>query len=175
MGLMGKDAEWKGEWIGGAHIGHSCYWYRKEFSAKKPVKQAAAFVLSSCYYVLTINGKKADDTLLNNVTSDYRKTLYYATYDITDKIYTNEENAIGITVGYGWENLRLAEDGVGWEENSFSAEIYILYEDGTKEWIYSDLMDGITLSMDLFYITVFIMEKSMTQGRRLPDLTKPDL
>lgn len=139
MGLMGDDAEWKAEWIGGAHLGYSCYWYRKEFHLDKPVKQAAAFVLSSCYYVLTVNGQKADDTLLNNVTSDYQKTLYYATYDITDKIHSEGANALGMAVGYGWENLRLSEDGIGWEENSFSAEIYVLYEDGTKEWIYSDL------------------------------------
>lgn len=139
MGLMREDAAWKAEWIGSAFVKHSCYWYRKEFHLSKPVKQATAFVLSSCYYTLTVNGEKADDTLLNNVTSDYQKTLYYATYDITDKIRGEGANALGMTVGYGWENLRLAEDGVGWEENSFSVEIYILYEDGTTEWIYSDL------------------------------------
>lgn len=141
MGLMGEDKNWKALWIGGHHMGYQCYWYRKEFVLNKPVKRAVAFVASSCYYVLTVNGRKADDTLLNNVTSDYQKTLYYATYDITDKLRQEEENALGITVGLGWENLRLSEDSVGWEESSFSAEVHLKYEDGSTEWIISTL-DG---------------------------------
>lgn len=136
MGLMEPDA-WIAPWIGGIKIDGNSYLYRKEWKNKGLVKRAAAFVATPCYYVLTINGKKADDTVLNNVFADYEKSLYYRTYDITDLI-SEKENAVGIMTGLGWHSLREAEDGIGWGDSLFSMQIRLEYEDGTIEWVVSD-------------------------------------
>lgn len=139
MGLMMPDT-WMASWIGGIKIDQNSYLYRKQWTNKKAIKHGAAFVASPCYYVLTVNGKKADDTVLNNVFADYEKSLYYRTYDITSLIQ-GEKNAVGIMTGLGWHSLREAEDGIGWGDSLFSMQIRLEYEDGSVEWILSNLMD----------------------------------
>lgn len=135
MGLIGEDT-WKAGWIGGIRIDQSCYLYRSEFICEKEIKRAAAFVASPCYNVVTVNGQNADDSVLNNVFADYEKSLYYATYDITDLLA--ESNAIGVMTGRGWHSLRESEDGIGWGDSLFSMQIRLEYVDGQVEWIYSD-------------------------------------
>ncbi len=138
-GLMKKD-NWIAEWIGGIKIDQNSYLYRKQWENTGEIKQAAAFVASPCYYVLTVNGKKADDTVLNNVFADYDKSLYYRTYDITELVST-QKNAIGIMTGLGWHSLREAEDGIGWGDSLFALQIRLEYEDGRVEWIKSETKD----------------------------------
>ena len=70
---MGLFEEWKAMWIGGAKLDANTYMYRKDFVLSKPLKRAAAFLASPCYNVLSVNGKKADDSVLNNVCADYEK------------------------------------------------------------------------------------------------------
>ena len=135
---LANGEPWEALWIGGPAVERSCFWYRKEFTLEKPVRHAMAFVASPCYYVLTINGKKADTSVLNNAWTDCKKTVLYASYIITDKLSLGD-NAFGIECGNGWHNLRESEDGVGWGENLFSAEFLLEYGDGTREWIFSDL------------------------------------
>lgn len=136
MGLLPEDV-WQARWVGGIRIDAKCYLYRHEWTAHKPVKAAAAFVASPNYNVLTLNGRKATDAVLNNVFADYDKSLYYATYDITHLVQEGK-NALGIMTGLGWRSLREAEDGVGWGDSLFALQIMLEYADGQVEWLYSD-------------------------------------
>ena len=139
MGFAGGE-EWRASWIGGPEAQRSCFRYRREIYLPKTVKCAFAFIASPCYYVLTVNGEKADTSVLNNAWTDCNKTVLYGSYNITDKL-ARGNNAVGIECGNGWHNLRESEDGVGWGENLFSAQMVFEYEDGTEDWIYSDLDD----------------------------------
>ena len=135
MGLLPEDP-WQGRWVGGIRIDAKCYLYRHEWTAKKPVTAATAFVASPNYNVLTVNGRKPSDAVLNNVFADYDKSLYYATYDIT-ALVREGANAMGVMTGLGWRSLREAEDGVGWCDSLFALQIMLEYEDGQVEWLYS--------------------------------------
>lgn len=136
MGLL-PDSSWQPRWAGGICIDAKCYLYRSEWTAKKPIRCACAFVASPNYNVMTVNGQKADTSVLNNTFADYNKSLYYATYDLTGLVREGK-NALGIITGLGWRSLREAEDGVGWGDSLFALEILMEYEDGTEEWIFSD-------------------------------------
>ena len=136
MGLLPTD-DWSPRWVGGIRIDAKCYQYRSEWTAKKPVRCASAFVASPNYNVLTINGQKPDDSVLNNTFANYDKSLYYATYDLTGLVHEGK-NAVGLMTGLGWRSLREAEDGVGWGDSLFALEILMEYADGTEEWVFSD-------------------------------------
>ena len=135
-GLLPGTA-WQARWVGGIRIDAKCYLYRSEWTATKPVRSAAAFVASPNYNVVTVNGQRPDDSVLNNTFANYDKSLYYATYDLTGLVHEGR-NAIGVMTGLGWRSLREAEDGVGWGDSLFALQILLEYEDGSEEWLYSD-------------------------------------
>ena len=111
MGLL-PETPWQPRWVGGIRIDAKCYLYRHEWTLAKPVRSAAVFVASPNYNVVTVNGQKPDDSVLNNTFANYDKSLYYATYDLTPLVQEGP-NAIGVMTGLGWRSLREAEDGVG--------------------------------------------------------------
>lgn len=133
MGLL-APLTWCAPWIGGIRIDQESYMYRTEFSVNAGLVSAAAFLSSPCYNCLTINDRKADDSVLNNVFTDSEKSLYYATYDIT-ALLEKGANAAGVMTGLGWHSLRKAEDGIGWGDSLFSLLIRLEYESGKVEWL----------------------------------------
>ncbi len=70
MGML-PDTPWQARWVGGIRIDAKCYMYRHEWIAKKPVRCAAAFVASLNYNVVTVNGQKPDNSVLNNTFADW--------------------------------------------------------------------------------------------------------
>lgn len=133
MGLI-EPYSWSAPWVGGIRIDQESYMYRTEFSVKKGLLSAAAFLSSPCYNELTINGRKPDDSVLNNVFADSSKSLYYATYDITG-LLSEGGNAAGVLTGLGWHSLRKAEDGIGWGDSLFSLLLRLEYADGDTVWV----------------------------------------
>lgn len=132
-GLL-SPVTWSAPWVGGIRIDQECYLYRTEFSVRAKLLSAAAFLASPCYNVLSINGRKADDSVLNNVFTDSTKSLYYATYDITG-LLSEGTNAAGVMTGLGWHSLRKAEDGIGWGDSLFSLLVRLEYVDGSVSWM----------------------------------------
>jgi len=92
--------EWKGEWISGENL------FRKEFSIKKSIVRARAFVCGLGYYELRINGKKAGDHVLDPGYTTYDRRVLYAAYDVTN-LLTQGQNAVGVMLGKGWSEIRL--------------------------------------------------------------------
>ena len=83
-------------------------YFRNEFSLDKPVKSARAYVCGLGYYELRLNGEKVGDHVLDPAWTDYDEVALYATYDITERIQS--ENAVGIILGNG---RHLREHGFG--------------------------------------------------------------
>lgn len=134
-GLM--HDEWRENWIGTPMWTEFCCRYRKVFTVHNGLKNAAFFVASPNFNVVSVNGKKADDTVLNNATTDWDKTKLYRTYPVTELLEVGE-NVLGIECGKGWIAVKEGkEEGVGCE-NTFSAQLMLEYENGVTEWIYSD-------------------------------------
>jgi alpha-L-rhamnosidase len=127
---------------------------RKEFTIRKEVASAKAFVTGLGYFEFYINGKKVgNDVLVPNQTNygkrpglmnnaipiednfrEYR--VMYLSYDIKGLISAGK-NAAGAILGNGFYNAP-----INWTESygtpRFLAQIYITYTDGTEDIIVSD-------------------------------------
>jgi alpha-L-rhamnosidase len=73
---------------------------RKEFSVTGQVKRALLYVSGLGQYELSINGAKAGNSELTPGWSDYRKTVFYDSYDVTAMVRSGT-NAIGVMLGNG--------------------------------------------------------------------------
>ena len=76
---------------------------RKEFSLAKPVRRARVFICGLGLYELRLNGHKVGSRALTPSRTDYRKTVYYDTYDISGELKEGL-NAFGIILGNGFFN-----------------------------------------------------------------------
>jgi hypothetical protein len=73
---------------------------RKEFRVTGQVERALLYVAGLGQYELHINGSKAGNSELTPGWSDYRKTIFYDSYDVTAMIRSGT-NAIGVMLGNG--------------------------------------------------------------------------
>lgn len=136
-GVLPEDSFPPLRWVGGIRIDAGCYLYRHELTLTKHVRSAAIFMLSPNYNVLTVNGNRPDDSVLNNIFADPDKSMYYVTYNVTGMIHKGR-NALGVMTGRGWRSLREAEDGIGWGDSLFALWLLVEYADGTEEVLASD-------------------------------------
>ncbi|MBC7326690.1 family 78 glycoside hydrolase catalytic domain [bacterium] len=112
---------------------------RRNFHAKKGVRRATLYATAFGIYELYINGKRIGDDIFSPGWSDYRKRVYYRTYDVKDLIKEGE-NAIGAILADGWFSgyLDMKGRGVYGKRPCLLLQLNIEYEDGTKESIISD-------------------------------------
>jgi alpha-L-rhamnosidase len=97
--------EWHAKWIAADGTDESggskaMPLFRKKFEADGPVARALLSVSGLGQYEFHINGAKVGDSELVPGWSDYRKTVFYDTYDVTVMIHRGE-NALGIMLGNG--------------------------------------------------------------------------
>lgn len=129
-GIM-EDVSWDDAWIGGAGIRDHSLRFRCELTIEEPVHSAVAFVTSPNYYLLSCNGKKCGDMVLNNARTDYQKTLLYETWEVP---IGYGKNTIGVEVGNGWYCMELGNRPVSKSEHLFALLLRIEYESGKVEW-----------------------------------------
>jgi alpha-L-rhamnosidase len=79
-------------------------YFRKEFSAGKKIIKAFVFVSGLGQYELYLNGEKIGDRFLSPGWSDYRKTCFYNTFDVTEDL-KNGMNCVAAIVGNGFYNI----------------------------------------------------------------------
>ena len=91
--LQGKDKDVLG-----------CPLFRKEFTPQKPIRRATVYASALGNYSLLINGGGVAGLsgYYNPGWTDYRKRVYYNTYDVTDVIRRDGPNAIGAVLAAGW-------------------------------------------------------------------------
>lgn len=115
-------------------------YFRKDFSLKKKITQAVIFVSGLGQYELYINGDKIGDHFLSPGWSDYRKTCFYNTFDVTANL-SKGSNTIGAIVGNGFYNInreRYRKLVIAYGAPKLSLKLEVLYNDGSKEIIVSD-------------------------------------
>ncbi|MDP4202697.1 MAG: glycoside hydrolase family 78 protein [Bacteroidota bacterium] len=113
---------------------------RKDFKAETSVKKATVYVCGLGHYQLSINGKKVGNSEFAPLWSDYSKTVYYNTYDVSDRIQ-NGENAIGVVLGNGFYNTISTRYSKLWRTYgppTLFFKMVVEYADGKKEIIRSD-------------------------------------
>ncbi|MBR0332917.1 MAG: alpha-L-rhamnosidase N-terminal domain-containing protein, partial [Alistipes sp.] len=165
---MGLEAdEWQGEWIGAPWQGEESYdvmgskevtpapLLRKEFSVKKPIKQARFYGTGLGYFELYINGSRVGEDYLSPNQTNYTTrptldtrpivvtdpfeeyTVMYLTHDITS-LLKQGENAVGTILGNGFYDVVQYWPALGYGTPRFMGQIEIIYEDGSREVVASD-------------------------------------
>ena len=76
---------------------------KKEIAVSGPVKSAKAFVTGLGQFNFYIDGNKVSDHVLDPGWTDYRKTIQYVDFDVTDFV-SKGKHCIEIEVGNGWFN-----------------------------------------------------------------------
>ncbi|MDA3613644.1 alpha-L-rhamnosidase [Polluticaenibacter yanchengensis] len=150
MGIL-HYVDWKGRWIGldelmpwdiqALHARLSARYFRKEFEAKKTIKQAKAYIMGLGLYELHINGEKVGNHVLAPSPTDYDENVKYNTFDVTRQLQ-NGKNAVGIVLGNG-RFYAMRQVAKPYKVKTFGfpkalLNIEILYTDGSKEVIATD-------------------------------------
>ncbi|MGE5420753.1 MAG: family 78 glycoside hydrolase catalytic domain, partial [Chloroflexota bacterium] len=115
-------------------------YFRREFTAAKKIRNAYLFISGLGQYELYVNGRKADDRFLAPGWTDYDKTCYYNSYDITSQLKKGQ-NTIGVIAGNGFYNInreRYRKLVIAYGEPKMIARLVINYDDGTTGAIVSD-------------------------------------
>ena len=117
--------------------------FRTECMLDKEIKSARIYSSALGVYDLFINGKRVGNTdadgklcfdELKPGWTNYSKTVFYNTYDITSFL-SKGNNAIAALVSSGWWAGHVAHGEYGSPALGFIAKLYIVYKDGTTETI----------------------------------------
>jgi alpha-L-rhamnosidase len=109
MGLL-QPSDWKAKWIGSRRSDQETSSdqplpiFRRGFDLDPGVKRATARVSGLGQYELRINGSPVNDGHLLPAWTDYRKRVFYDTYDVTSLLRPGQ-NAIAVLLGNGMYNV----------------------------------------------------------------------
>ncbi|MFN4242493.1 MAG: family 78 glycoside hydrolase catalytic domain [Tepidisphaerales bacterium] len=96
------EAKWIGSTdAGGPRTSSPPPYLRKPFVLPASPLRARLYVTALGVYEARINGRKVGQDELTSGWSDYRKTVYYQTYDVT-ALLAKGENVLGAILGDGW-------------------------------------------------------------------------
>lgn len=151
-----ESSDWHAKWIGHDFdddilVGKTrvaARYLRKEFNLSKNIVEARLYVSGLGQYSAYINGVEvAPDELLKPALSDYRKRVYFNTFDVTEML-KNGDNAIGVTLAGGrFTAMRYnaANPDYDFTDNVLHfgtprmiLQLEITYEDDSKSLIVSD-------------------------------------
>ena len=142
-GMM-ESKNWKGNWISddnGKDVKSAPY-FRKGFSAQKPIRSARVYIAVAGLFELYVNGELIGDHSLDPVYTRFDRRTVYLTHDVTQQLQQGK-NAIGILLGNGWYNHQSTAvwnfHQAPWRNRpAFCLDLRITYTDGTTETISSD-------------------------------------
>lgn len=140
MGMAASD--WQAQWItvSGKDTSARSPLFRKEFTLKKKIKSAMAYITAKGLYEAKLNGLRISDTYFAPGWTSYKNQLQYQVYDVT-AFLTVGSNVIGASLGNGWYKGRI---GFGNQHNFYGdtrgllLQLEVEYTDGTKETINTD-------------------------------------
>ena len=149
VGLL-YEADWQGRWIGldrkmswdeeTEHSRLSARYLRKEFELDKQVAMATLYICGLGMYEAFINGKRIGDQVLAPAPTDYRRTVLYNAFDVTQLLDKN--NAIGVILGNG-RYYTMQQDKKPYKITRFGyptlrMNLIVEFTDGSKKTISSD-------------------------------------
>ena len=112
---------------------------RREFTANKEIVRGTLYVTAQGFAEMHLNGKRVGDEYFMPGWTDYRKRIYYRTYDVTSMLKPGK-NAIGAILSDGWFRGNISTKG----QNQYGknirlkAQLQIDYNDGNSETIASN-------------------------------------
>ncbi|HVW61818.1 MAG TPA: family 78 glycoside hydrolase catalytic domain [Puia sp.] len=113
---------------------------RKEFTIRKPLKKATAFISGLGHFEMNLNGEKVGDHFLDPGWVRYDQEAQYVPFDITTQVREGA-NAVGVMLGNGFYYVpkeRYHKLTVAYGYPKLIARILLQYIDGSTEDIISD-------------------------------------
>lgn len=152
--LVDPSVQWAASWIGitspedvrTGDVSLPARYLRTVFEARGGIREARLHICGLGLYEAHINGKKVGGAqVLSPTVSNYDKTVYYNSFDVTD-LLRKGSNAIGVALGTGrFPGLRVSWDNI----NSYKrydkqlpcllCQLEIKYSDGTVVKVLSDV------------------------------------
>ncbi|MCR4859196.1 MAG: glycoside hydrolase family 78 protein, partial [Bacteroidales bacterium] len=109
---------------------------RTEFSPSKPVRSARLYAAAMGIFRLYLNGKQVGGDWFAPGDSQYRETMCYLKYDVTDLLRTGS-NALGAELAGGWYTgyVTFSPGNFNFfgDREALLARLVLNYEDGTRE------------------------------------------
>ncbi len=137
-----KKDTFKQQWAAVDSLSTKSIILRKDFKTKKNIVDATIYISGLGYYELQMNGVKVGDDEFAPLISEYDKTVYYNTIDVTKYLKSLRHNAMQVILGNGFFNVQ--KDGrYSKLQTSFGPPqmiclLEINYDDGTQQTIKSD-------------------------------------
>ena len=112
---------------------------RREFTANKEIVRGTLYVTAQGFAEMHLNGKRVGDEYFTPGWTDYRKRIYYRTYDVTSMLKPGK-NAIGAILSDGWfrGNISIKGQNQYGKKIRLKAQLQIDYTDGNSETIASN-------------------------------------
>lgn len=114
---------------------------RTEFVAPKAITAARLYVTARGAYDMYVNGQRVGNDYLNPGLTQYNKTQFYQTYDVTTLVRQGN-NAIGAQLYEGWWSGAVSYAGENWnffgDKQSLLCRLVITFSDGTQQSVVSD-------------------------------------
>ncbi|MDO5553596.1 MAG: family 78 glycoside hydrolase catalytic domain [Planctomycetia bacterium] len=155
MGLL-EINDWQGDWINDGkknpqelpdfYKDDPAPLFRHEFETTQKVKEARLYIAGLGYCEARLNGELIGDHVLDPPWTATGKRVFYSTFDVTKKLQTeNKKHCLGVTLGNGWYNplpMKMwgkynIRDALDTGRPRFIAQLNIVYEDGSKESVFS--------------------------------------
>ena len=143
--VTGIVGGWSAKWISSG--GDKAFYAARRFAARDDIAEAFCSLCGLGQFVLSVNGKKVGDHVLDPGWTDYNKQVQYVTFDVTELLQRGE-NDIMAEIGCGWY---LADIGGrhfytagfhGYQSFGrvlpFIFEMTVRYADGTEETLVSN-------------------------------------
>lgn len=144
-----KKTEYKAAWDAVDSLAWKSISLRKEFELpkNKTIKDATVYVCGLGHYELSLNGRKVGDGEFTPLISDYDKTVYYNTFDVTTMLKKGG-NAAGVILGNGFYNVvgggRYRKLQIGFGAPTLLLQLVVNYTDGSQQvlksgsdWMYT--------------------------------------
>ena len=103
IGTGTVNAKGKPDWKATAPLSRQSIWLKKEKKLPADVCKATMKIVGLGFYELSINRQKVTDAVFAPLWSDYDKTVFYNTYDVT-ALLKKGKNQLSVLLGNGFYN-----------------------------------------------------------------------
>lgn len=116
---------------------------RTSFTLDRDVARARIYASGLAYLDLSLNGGPVSDAVLDPALTDYSRTVFYRTHDVTTRLRRGE-NVLGAELGSGHYDSATRTWDWGWDQAEWRGtprlrlELHIVHTDGSTRVIRSD-------------------------------------
>ncbi len=137
-----KEPAVKAAWAAVHPLSDRSICIRRDVTLRKGVKRATVHICGLGFYELTLNGQKVGDSEFAPLWSDYDKSVFYNTYDVTTLLpHPSSLLQIRVLLGNGFYNeqgKRYAKMKIAFGPPTLLFRLHVAYNDGSSDDVVSD-------------------------------------